>query len=163
MALEMSIHDSREHAAPARPSRKAFSFRPAAEPRSTISAAWDAHEAPFSGLDHEIDLQFVLDSSGAASGTDRLNPVVGLLDRGSTYVSSIQFANGLDRSTCFGREAETSRRRARRYRQSVGSLRRETDLRKSRAFKYPCLHRVLDLALVLFRPSPPDERIRTYR
>ena len=30
----------------------------------------------------------------AASGTDRLNPVVGLPDGGSAYVSSIQFAHG---------------------------------------------------------------------
>jgi hypothetical protein len=83
-----------KHAAPARPSRKAFSFRLAAGAAGNdlrrLARAWGS----LSGLDHEIDLQFVLDPYCAAGGTDRLNPVVGLLDRGSAYVSSIQFANG---------------------------------------------------------------------
>jgi hypothetical protein len=49
---------------------------------------------PLSGLDHEINIQFVLHPYCAANGTDRLNPVVGLLNRGSAYISSIQFADG---------------------------------------------------------------------
>jgi hypothetical protein len=53
--------DSPEHAAPARPSRKAFSFRlatgAAANDLRRLARAW----GPLSGLDHEIDLQFVLD------------------------------------------------------------------------------------------------------
>ena len=43
---------------------------------------------------NEINLQFVLNPYCAATGTDRLNTVVGLLDRGSALVSSIQFADG---------------------------------------------------------------------
>lgn len=54
----------------------------------------EVHAGPLSGLDHEIDLQFVLNPYCTAHGTDRLNPVVGLLDRGSAHVSSIEFADG---------------------------------------------------------------------
>ena len=43
---------------------------------------------------NEIDLQFVLNPYCAATGTDRLNTVVGLLDRDSALASSIQFADG---------------------------------------------------------------------
>ena len=86
--------DSREHAVPAVPPAK-FCFRLTAEPRATISAAWRTRMlGPLSGLDHEIDLQFVLHAYCAANGTDRLNPVVGLLDRSSAYISSIQFTDG---------------------------------------------------------------------
>jgi hypothetical protein len=52
------------------------------------------HPGLLSGLDREIDLQFVLHLHRAARGTDRLNPIVALLDHSSAQVSSIQFADG---------------------------------------------------------------------
>jgi hypothetical protein len=81
------------HSCPSVP--QSFCFQFTAEPRATISAAWRKRMlGPLSGLDHEINIQFVLHPYRAANGTDRSNPVVGLLNRGSAYISSIQFADG---------------------------------------------------------------------
>jgi hypothetical protein len=52
------------------------------------------HRCFLFGLDHEIDLQFVLDPHCTAEGTDRLNAIIGLSDRCGADVSSVHFVDG---------------------------------------------------------------------
>jgi len=63
-------------------------------PRST-TVAGSARRGPevdcwsLFGLDHEVDLQLVLNLHGTAEGTDRLNPIIGLFDPCSADASSV--------------------------------------------------------------------------